>query len=78
MRLLENDFADAEKLRHDPDSQTEAERQHRRTQRTRGERAEHDAEHHGSTRPLFMTRRRDARAASALLCVTTRIAVPSA
>src|SRR5437868_6539583 len=78
VRLLENHLTDAEQLHHDADPQTEAGREHRASQGPRGERANGKSNDHATRLPLFMASRRDARIANVGLCVTTRMAVPSA
>ena len=73
MRLLEDDLADAEQLHHHADAQAEADGEHRGAKRTGGQRSQRQPENHSTSLPLFIARRRDARAASAGLCVTTSI-----
>ena len=79
MRLLEDHLADAEQRRHHGDAETEAGREHRACGPDGSPAIA--ARAGGSTRPASRSSspgRRDARAASAGLCVTTTMAVPSA
>ena len=78
VRLLDDHFADAEQRHHDRDAEAEAGGEHGRPPRPDGERTQRESENHDASIPFFMAKRRVARAASAALCVTTRIAVPSA
>ena len=65
VRLLENDVSDAEQRRHHGDAEPEPARQHQRANRTGGQRSQREPQNHvETTRPLFITRCRPARAAT--------------